>query len=50
MIGSIIGGFIGAYLANICFTEANKSETEKKELVKKSTKRKSKAVNETKGE
>ena len=35
MIGSIIGGFIGAYLANICFEEMNKSETVKKEQVKK---------------
>lgn len=39
MIGSIIGGFIGAYLANICFTEVNKSEIEKKKPVKKSTKK-----------
>lgn len=41
MIGSIIGGFIGAYLANICFTEVNKSETVKKEPAKKLTKKKS---------
>lgn len=41
MIGSIIGGFIGAYLANICFEEVNKPETTKKESVKKSTKKKS---------
>ena len=47
MIGSIIGGFIGAYLANICFTEVNKSETVKKEPAKKSAKKKS-ATNEEK--
>lgn len=41
MIGSIIGGFIGAYLANICFEEVNKSEPAKKESTKKSTKKKS---------
>ncbi len=41
MIGSIIGGFIGAYLANICYEEVNKSETAKKEPVKKTTKKKS---------
>lgn len=41
MIGSIIGGFIGAYLANICFEEMNKPEPTKKESTKKSTKKKS---------
>jgi hypothetical protein len=47
MIGSIIGGFIGAYLANICFEEVNKFEPTKKESTKKSTKKKS-AVKEEK--
>ena len=48
MIISFISGFLGAYLGCIWYTELNKSETEKKEPIKKSTKKKSKVAKEEK--